>query len=154
MKPWIPILFAAFVLFAAGVSAAAQQVVDARSANGLAYDLIGEGPLVVLIHGTNLDRRMWDAEAEWLREHVRVLRYDLRGQGDSDFPTDSYSNHDDLIALLGELGGHDVTLLGLSAGVQVAIDVALTAPQLVARLVLVSPSIAGLRARGDASLSR
>ena len=143
MKPWIPILFAAFVLFAAGVSAAAQQVVDARSANGLAYDLIGEGPLVVLIHGTNLDRRMWDAEAEWLREHVRVLRYDLRGQGDSDFPTDSYSNHDDLIALLGELGGHDVTLLGLSAGVQVAIDVALTAPQLVARLVLVSPSIAG-----------
>ena len=103
--PWIPILFAAFVLSTAGVSAAAQQVVDARSANGLAYDLVGAGPLVVLIHGTNLDRRMWDGETEWLQEHARVLRYDLRGQGDSDFPTDSYSHHDDLIALLDELGG-------------------------------------------------
>ena len=77
-----------------------QPVANARSAGGLAYDLVGRGPLVVLIHGTNLDRRMWEGEVAWLREHARVLRYDLRGQGASDFPTEAYSNHADLIELL------------------------------------------------------
>lgn len=60
-------------------SAAPPPVLDARSAGGLAYDLVGEGPLVVLVHGTNLDRRMWDAEVAWLEKKAKVLRYDLRG---------------------------------------------------------------------------
>jgi 3-oxoadipate enol-lactonase len=131
------------MLAGAGALAEAQETVDARSSHGLAYDLVGQGPLVVLIHGTNLDRRMWDAEVGWLREQTRVLRYDLRGQGGSDFPTKTYSNHGDLIDLLGEVGARDVTLVGLSAGTQVAVDVALAAPDLVARMVLLSPSIAG-----------
>jgi len=139
----LPMLVGAVVVLSLCVSDATQQVVGARSTNGLAYDLVGEGPLVAPIHGTNLDRRMWDAEAEWLQEHARVLRHDLRGQGESDFPTDPYSNHDDLIRLLDELGARDVTLVGLWAGAQVAIDVALAAPRLVARLLLVSPSVAG-----------
>ena len=149
----LPMLVVAVVFLSLSVSHATQRVVDARSTNGLGYDLVGEGPLVVLIHGTNLDRRMWDAETDWLRTHARVLRYDLRGQGDSDFPTDPYSNHDDLIELLDELGVGEVTLVGLSAGAQVAIDVALAAPQLVARLILVSPSIAGQAARSGAAKS-
>lgn len=123
------------MLMGAGAFAQAQDTVDARSSDGLAYDLVGEGPLVVLIHGTNLDRRMWDAEVGWLREQVRVLRFDLRGQGGSDFPTEPFSNHEDLIDLLSDLGEADVTLVGLSAGTQVALDVALAAPELVARLV-------------------
>ena len=142
-NPRLPILVATLVFSSLCVSYATQRVIDARSANGLACDLVGEGPLVVFIHGTNLDRRMWDAETEWLQGHARVLRYDLRGQGDSDFPNDPFSNHDDLIELLNEIGARDVVLLGLSAGAQVALDVALAAPHLVARLVLVSPSIAG-----------
>ena len=116
------------MLMGAGAFAQAQDTVDARSSDGLAYDLVGEGPLVVLIHGTNLDRRMWDAEVGWLREQVRVLRFDLRGQGGSDFPTEPFSNHEDLIDLLSDLGEADVTLVGLSAGTQVALDVALAAP--------------------------
>ncbi|MFQ5738507.1 MAG: alpha/beta fold hydrolase, partial [Acidobacteriota bacterium] len=69
----------------------------AHSSGGLAYDLVGEGPLVVLIHGTNLDRRMWKGEVAWLREHARVLRYHLRGQGASDYPAKAYSSHHDLL---------------------------------------------------------
>lgn len=113
------------------------------SESGLAYDLVGEGRLVVLIHGTNLDRRMWEGEVAWLREHASVLRYDLRGQGTSDFPTEAYSNHSDLIELLDELGEREVDIVGLSAGAQVALDVALEAPDRVRRLILVSPSLMG-----------
>jgi len=118
-------------------------ITNACSASGLVYDLIGEGPFVVLIHGTNLDRRMWDGEVVWLQDHARVLRYDLRGQGASADPEASYSNHGDLLELLDELGGDAVTLVGLSAGAQVALDVALQAPRRVRRLVLVSPSLSG-----------
>ena len=136
-------LVALLLLLTGCLSVGPLGVENARSAGGLAYDLAGEGPLVVLIHGTNLDRRMWEEEEAWLKKDVRVLRYDVRGQGASEFPTEAYSNHGDLIALLDELGETDVTLVGLSAGAQVAVDVALEAPRLVRRMVLVSPSLLG-----------
>ncbi len=122
---------------------APSKITTARSQSGLAYEWRGDGPVVVLIHGTHLDRRMWDAEAEWLGEERRVLRYDLRGQGASDFPVAAYSNHADLLALLDELEIAEATLVGLSAGVQVALDAALAAPERIQRLVLVSPPMMG-----------
>jgi len=116
---------------------------DARSAGGLAYDIEGQGPLVVLIHGSNLDRRMWVDDSAWLRRHARVLTYDQRGQGGSDDPVQAFSNHGDLIVLLNELGEGEASLIGLSSGAQVALDVALVAPGRVKKLVLVSPSLSG-----------
>lgn len=137
-------MLAASLFLLVGCHSARQQPVrNARSAGGLGYDIVGEGPLVVLIHGTNLDRRMWEGEVAWLQEHTRVLRYDLRGQGASDDPTEVYSNHADLLALLNEVGESEVSLIGLSAGAQVALDVALEAPHRVRRMVLVSPSLSG-----------
>ena len=139
-----PLLVLASLLLLVGCDSAEQEpITSARSADGLAYDLSGEGPLIVLIHGTNLDRRMWEGDVAWLQEHTRVLRYDLRGQGASDFPVEAYSNHTDLLALLDEIGEREATLIGLSAGAQVALDVALEAPQRVRRMVLVSPSLSG-----------
>ena len=137
----LQLVLAASLLIVVGCdSAGNQQVTSARSANGLAYDLMGEGPIVVLIHGTNLDRRMWEGDVAWLQEHARVLRYDLRGQGASDSPTEAYSNHADLLALMNERGETEATLVGLSAGAQVALDVALESPERVRRMVLASPS--------------
>lgn len=120
-----------------------EPITDARSANGLAYDLVGEGSPIVLLHGTNIDRRLWDDEISWLREGARVLRYDLRGHGQSPVPEAPYSNHGDLIELLDELEIASASLIGLSAGAQIALDVVLAAPDRVERLVLVSPSLAG-----------
>lgn len=131
-------------------------ILDARSGGGLAYDrypAAGAGdasaPLVVLIHGSNLDRRLWDDEVEWLVEEDLfaargVLRYDLRGQGGSVSPREPYSSHGDLRTLLEEVGGApEAVLVGLSSGAQVALDLALETPDRVAGLVLVSPSLAG-----------
>ena len=120
-----------------------ETVTDARSENGLAYDLEGAGPIIVLIHGSNLDRRLWDAEMEWLPQRARVLRYDLRGHGSSNFPRAAFANHEELIELLDEIDEDEVTIVGLSFGAHVAVDVALEAPDTVDRLVLVSPSLQG-----------
>ena len=45
------------------------------------YELAGAGLPVVLLHAGIADSRMWDAQFAALAEHYRVLRYDLRGYG-------------------------------------------------------------------------
>lgn len=53
-----------------------------RAPDGTAYDLTGDGPGVVLIHGLGLSRRLWDRHVDAFAGY-RVLRYDLYGHGES-----------------------------------------------------------------------
>lgn len=114
-----------------------------KTAAGIAYDQRGTGPVVVLITGSNLDRRMWTREVEWLSRQHTVVRYDLRAHGESDTAAAPFSHVGDLFALLDELKIPKATLIGLSAGSTIALDAALEAPSRVARLVLVGPAISG-----------
>lgn len=125
--------------------AAAQPAKAGRTTNGIAYDVQGEGPVVVLVTGSNLDRRMWAREAGWLASNHTVVRYDLRAHGASDTATIPFSHVDDLFTLLDEIGIHKATLIGLSAGSTIALDAALAEPSRVDRLVLVGPAISGFR---------
>jgi hypothetical protein len=54
-------------LGAGGAAVMAQPLRTGRTTGGIAYDIQGQGPVVVLITGSNLDRRMWRKEAAWLR---------------------------------------------------------------------------------------
>jgi pimeloyl-ACP methyl ester carboxylesterase len=47
----------------------------------LAYDVLGDGPLLVLAHGITENRHSWDPVP--LSDHYRVVRVDLRGHGGS-----------------------------------------------------------------------
>ena len=51
-------------------SAHAQSVRTGKTASGIAYDVRGSGPVVVLLTGSNLDRRMWARETEWLSKEA------------------------------------------------------------------------------------
>ncbi len=115
----------------------------ARTVTGIAYDVQGTGPAVVLITGASLDRRMWDAEAGWLKSQFTVIRYDLRAHGQSDLPQAPFSNVNDLFEVLDELRIGKAALIGLSAGSTIALDAALQSPDRVARLVLTAPAISG-----------
>lgn len=114
-----------------------------RTDSGIAYDVQGQGPAVVLITGSNLDRRMWTAEAAWLRLRHTVVRYDLRAHGASETATVPFTHIDDLFAVLDDLRLERATLIGLSAGSTIALDAALLAPHRVDRLVLAAPAIGG-----------
>jgi len=61
--------------------AAQSSVRDGKTSTGIAYDVQGQGPVVVLVTGSNLDRRMWIREAAWLAKDHTVVRYDLRAHG-------------------------------------------------------------------------
>ncbi len=116
-----------------------------KSSSGLAYWSSGSGPAVVLLHGSNLDHRMWDDQVRVLEPEFRVIRYDLRAHGESALPEAPFSASRDLAELLDELNVERASLVGLSLGGQIAIDFALEFPDRVGRLVLASPGVSGFQ---------
>jgi 3-oxoadipate enol-lactonase len=119
--------------------------VEGTTSGGIAYDVRGSGPTVVLIHGGVLDRRMWDREADAWASRFRVVRYDLRGMGKSPDISGPFSSGEDLAAVLDAVGAARAHLVGLSLGAGVALDFALTQPDRVDRLVLAGPFPGGAR---------
>lgn len=106
----------------------------------LVYEVEGDGPAVVLVHGVALDRRLWDLQVGPLvAAGLQVIRYDLRGFGGSALPVagEEYHHGDDLAALLAHLGVERAAVVGLSMGGWVALETALLHPEAVGRLVLV-----------------
>ena len=109
----------------------------------LFYEAAGRGPVVVLLHAGNLDRRVWDTQFLPLAQEHRVIRYDLRGYGKSGPADAPFQHHEDLRALLGALHVRRASVVGLSGGGRIAIDFALTYPEVVDRLVLAAPGLSG-----------
>jgi len=108
----------------------------------IAYDRAGpRGDLpVILIHAGVADRRMWDGLWEALTAERDVVRLDLRGFGDSvERPRGALSPVDDVLDTLAELAIDRGHLVGGSLGAGVAVEVALTRPDVVASLVLSAP---------------
>lgn len=115
----------------------------------LYYEMAGEGPAVVLIHGGQLDSRMWDDQFALLAPHYRVIRYDVRGFGKSPAPTRVYADEEDLLGLLAALKVERVTIIGLSLGGRIAIDFALAHPEKVRAIVPVAPGLSGFNFSPD-----
>jgi pimeloyl-ACP methyl ester carboxylesterase len=117
----------------------------------LYYETRGAGPAVVLIHGGNMDRRIWDDQIPALAERYRVVRYDVRGFGRSSDPASPYASEEDLRRLMDHLALDRATLIGLSLGGRIAIDFALAHPQSVRALVLAGPGLSGFDWSDDLS---
>ncbi|MFC5286514.1 alpha/beta fold hydrolase [Actinokineospora guangxiensis] len=100
----------------------------------LAYDDIGSGPAVVLLHDGTLDRRVWDPQRDRFPGY-RLLVLDARGHGESATPTRPYQRADDVIALLDHLGLPAAFLVGQSMGGTTALDTALDHPDRVSGVV-------------------
>jgi 3-oxoadipate enol-lactonase len=112
----------------------------------LAWQVVGYGPPVVLVHGFALDRRMWDDVTPALARNHTVISYDCRGFGASAAfdHTTAYTHADDLLALLAHLGVQRAALVGLSFGGGVVLKTALLAPESVTHLVLVDAVLGGV----------
>ena len=112
----------------------------------LAYQVTGDGPAVLLVHGFGLDMRMWDDQMEHLAARYQVIRYDCRGFGSSGpfDPAAAYTHAGDLLALLDHLGLRQAVLAGLSFGGRVVLEAALTAPERVRGLALLDAVLDGV----------
>lgn len=111
------------------------------------FEESGRGKPIVLIHGHALDLRVWDDVVPGLvGAGHRVIRYDVRGHGQSFAPGTGYSwaaYVEDLRALLAHVGVEDVALVGFSMGGGIALAFAQAHPRRVRTLALVSPALPG-----------
>jgi len=87
----------------------------------ISYELTGQAqaPVVMLSHSLASSMVMWNPQLEALEAHFNVLRYDMRGHGESDAPDGAYTLEllaDDAVALLDALGIDAVHFVGLSIG--------------------------------------
>jgi pimeloyl-ACP methyl ester carboxylesterase len=110
--------------------------------NTIAYDLTGEGPLVVLANGLGDSRHSYRFIAPALvAAGYRVANVDIRGTGDSSLDWDGYSRTDiagDLVAVVRHLGGPAV-IMGQSISGGAATIAAATAPDLIAGVIELAP---------------
>ena len=115
-----------------------------RGGWSLAYDTAGnaDGPTALLLHDISDDRRVWRALATDMGEEFRTIAPDLRGLGESGRPPAPASPPTmrdyaaDLTALLDAEAVDHCAVIGAGFGAEVALELALDAPERVELIVL------------------
>jgi pimeloyl-ACP methyl ester carboxylesterase len=115
----------------------------------LAYEEVSpEDPVgtVLLLCGIGAKRQGWYRQLPVLGRRFRAIAVDYRDVGDSDLADAQYSIRDlaaDLHELAGQLGVDRASLIGISMGGFIALELTLAHPEFVDRLILVVTSAGG-----------
>jgi pimeloyl-ACP methyl ester carboxylesterase len=85
------------------------------------YEVHGEGPALVLTHGYSSTSAMWQGQIAALSQRHKLVLWDMRGHGQSDYPQDPNAYSEaltvaDMAALLDEVGAGSAIVGGLSLG--------------------------------------
>jgi 3-oxoadipate enol-lactonase len=116
----------------------------------------GEGPPVILSHGFLLDHEMFSAQVGVLAEDYRVITWDERGFGQTEYDGKPFSYWDsasDCLGLLDHLGIDRAVLAGMSQGGFLSLRAAMTAPDRVRALILLDTE-AGVPAPETAAMEQ
>lgn len=100
----------------------------------------GDGPPMVLSHGFLMDREMFAPQVGALAPEFRVITWDERGFGETEFdgrPFTYWDSARDCLGLLDHLGIDKAVLGGMSQGGFLSLRAALLAPERVRALVLI-----------------
>ncbi len=115
----------------------------------LYYESAGQGPPVLFIHGLGSSTRDWELQVASFSDRYQVVTFDVRGHGQSDKPPGPYSiplfaaDTAELIRALGlatarTRGGAPVHVVGISLGGMIALQLAVSYPDLIRSLVIVN----------------
>ncbi|MGF1772009.1 alpha/beta hydrolase [Vibrio wakamikoensis] len=106
----------------------------------MAYQDVGEGPVILLGHSYLWDSQMWQPQIDALSQHYRCIVPDLWAHGESQAAPASMGNLTDyakhLLALMDDLGIETFSIVGLSVGGMWGSELTALAPARVKSLVL------------------
>jgi 3-oxoadipate enol-lactonase len=117
------------------------------------YETHGTGTPLVLIGGLGADITMHRAIIQWLAQNHQVVAFDNRGAGRTDKPDTPYTIEmmaADTLGLMDTLSIARAHVLGISMGGRIALELELSHPDRVEKLILVSTSAKG---RGKIAMS-
>ena len=92
-----------------------------RDGVNIHYEVHGEGPPLLLTHGYSATAQMWRPQVEPFSKQFKLITWDMRGHGQSDYPDDqgAYSEAAtvaDMAAILDAVGARRAIIGGLSLG--------------------------------------
>jgi pimeloyl-ACP methyl ester carboxylesterase len=93
--------------------------------SALAFDRVGSGPPLILLHGTNSSRGVWAPRLRELSAHREVIAVDLPAHGESpptSFTPPAWAN--DVATLMSDLGVTSAPVVGHSSGGWTALELA------------------------------
>jgi pimeloyl-ACP methyl ester carboxylesterase len=92
-----------------------------RDGVSIYYEVHGSGPPLLLTHGYSSTSAMWHGQIKALSNHHKLVLWDMRGHGQSDYPDDPAAYSEaltiaDMVALLDEVSANSAIIGGLSLG--------------------------------------
>lgn len=109
----------------------------------IAYEVHGQGPVILLSHGYSNTQKMWRGQIGALARGHTLVTWDMRGHGESDSPSDpsAYSTEatmGDMAALLDAVGAKQAIVGGLSLGGYMSLMFNALHPERVRALLIIS----------------
>jgi pimeloyl-ACP methyl ester carboxylesterase len=106
------------------------------------YEVHGDGPPLILTHGYSSTSAMWQGQVEALAKRHKLILWDMRGHGQSDYPDDpkAYSEAltvGDIAALLDAVGARQAIVGGLSLGGYMSLAFYRAHPERVSALLII-----------------
>jgi pimeloyl-ACP methyl ester carboxylesterase len=106
------------------------------------YEAHGSGPTLLLTHGYSSTSAMWQGQIEALSRHHKLVLWDMRGHGQSDYPEDPAAYSEaltvaDMAALLDKVGADAAIVGGLSLGGYMSLAFYRAYPQRVRALLII-----------------
>jgi pimeloyl-ACP methyl ester carboxylesterase len=113
-----------------------------RDGVNIHYEVHGDGPPLILSHGYSSTSSMWQGQIEALSKQYKLVLWDMRGHGQSDYPEDpkAYSEAltvGDIAALLDEVGAKRAIVGGLSLGGYMSLAFYRAHPERVSALLII-----------------
>ena len=113
-----------------------------RDGVNIYYEVHGSGPPLLLTHGYSSTSDMWREQVEALSKHHKLVLWDMRGHGQSDYPSDpaAYSEAltvGDIAALLDQVGADKAIVGGLSLGGYMSLAFYRSHPERVRALLII-----------------
>ena len=123
----------------------------------LQFEVHGKGRTLLLTHDFLGAMDSWDAQVGPLSRHCKVIRWDMRGHGQSDYPEspDVYTERmflADMRAVLAAADSRSAVLVGHGLGANLSLAFAIAYPRWVRGLILSSPEVpcqAGMPGRNE-----
>jgi pimeloyl-ACP methyl ester carboxylesterase len=113
-----------------------------RSGVKIHYEVHGDGPVLILTHGYSSTSAMWQGQIAALSKQHKLVLWDMRGHGQSDYPEDpaAYSEAltvGDIAALLDAVGAKTAIVGGLSLGGYMSLAFYRAHPERVSALLII-----------------